>query len=53
MEAEIKQEIMERTALKRKGSPRDIAKAILFLIRDADYMTGQIMAIDGGRSLNL
>ena len=53
MEAEIKSEIMERTALKRKGNPHDIAKAVLYLVRDADYMTGQIMAIDGGRSLNL
>jgi len=53
MEAEIKSEIMERTALKRKGDPHDIAKAVLYLARDADYMTGQIMAIDGGRSLNL
>jgi len=53
MEAEIKSEIMERTALKRKGHPDDIAKAVLFLVHDADYMTGQIMAIDGGRSLNL
>lgn len=53
MEVEVKTEILERTALKRKGDPHDIAKAVLYLVRDADYMTGQIMAIDGGRSLNL
>ena len=45
--------ILERTALKRPGQPIDIAKTILFLIRDADYITGQIIAVDGGRSLNI
>jgi len=53
MEAEIKSEIMERTALKRRGNPHDIAKAVSYLVYDAEYMTGQVMAIDGGRSLNL
>ena len=47
-----KEKIISRTFLKRRGSPDDIAKAILYLIRDAGYMTGQILAIDGGRSLN-
>lgn len=45
--------IIERTSLKRAGQPIDIAKTILFLIRDADYITGQIIAVDGGRSLNI
>jgi pteridine reductase len=45
--------IIERTSLKRPGEPIDIAKTILFLIRDADYITGQIIAVDGGRSLNI
>ncbi len=45
--------ILERTSLKRPGRPIDIAKTILFLARDADYITGQIIAIDGGRSLNI
>ena len=45
--------ILERTTLKRPGLPIDIAKTILFLIRDADYITGQIIAVDGGRSLNI
>ena len=53
MDEDIKQEITERTALKRKGEPNDIAKAVLYLVRDANYVTGQIMTIDGGRSLNL
>jgi len=45
--------ILERTALKRPGQPIDIAKAILFLAKDADYITGQIITVDGGRSLNI
>lgn len=45
--------ILERTALKRPGQPIDIAKTILFLIKDADYITGQIISVDGGRSLNI
>ncbi|MDT8283439.1 MAG: pteridine reductase [Gammaproteobacteria bacterium] len=45
--------ILERTSLKRPGKPIDIAKTILFLARDAGYITGQIIAVDGGRSLNI
>jgi len=47
-----KQRIVSKTFLKRKGEPEDIAKAIRFIIEDAPYMTGQIMSIDGGRSLS-
>jgi pteridine reductase len=46
-----KQEILQRVALRRDGEPDDIAKAVLFLIKDADYMTGQILTVDGGRTL--
>lgn len=46
-----KQEILDRVALKRKGSPHDIARAVRYLLVDADYVTGQIIAVDGGRSL--
>lgn len=46
-----KGEILSRTALKRAGSPQDIAQTLLFLVRDADYITGQIIAVDGGRTL--
>ena len=45
--------ILDRTALKRTGEPADIANAILFLVRDANYITGQIIPVDGGRSLNI
>jgi len=48
----IKQKIIERTILSRSGSPKDIAKAVLFFVRDAEYVTGQILSVDGGRSLS-
>jgi pteridine reductase len=44
-------EILQRIALNRQGKPEDIAKAVAFLINDADYMTGQILTVDGGRTL--
>ena len=47
-----KEKIVSRTFLKRKGDPSDIAKALLYLLRDGEYMTGQILTVDGGRSLN-
>ena len=46
-----KSDILQRIALGRCGEPLDIAKAIWFLINDADYITGQILTIDGGRTL--
>jgi pteridine reductase len=46
-----KAKILARTALKRAGTPLDVARTILFLIRDADYITGQVIAVDGGRTL--
>jgi len=46
------QEIISRTALKREGSPQDIADTALFLIEHANYITGQIIAVDGGRTLS-
>jgi pteridine reductase len=49
---ERKADIIERTLLKRRGSPEDIAKAALFFAADAPYVTGQILAVDGGRSTN-
>ena len=41
--------IIDATALKRSGDPGDIARAALFLVRDAPYVTGQDLAVDGGR----
>ena len=48
-----RQRIINQTALKRIGEPDDIAKAVEFLIADAPYVTGQVIAVDGGRSVNL
>ena len=48
-----KKEIISKIALQRIGEPDDIAKAILFLITDGDYITGQNINIDGGRRLNM
>ncbi len=49
----LRKEIIDRTLLKRMGEPEDIAKAVHFLIADAPFVTGQIIAVDGGRSINL
>jgi pteridine reductase len=43
--------LIARTPLKRTGAPEEVAKAVLFLIRDATFTTGQILTVDGGRSL--
>jgi len=53
--AEISEEdknlMLERIALHRQGSPQDIADTVLFLA-NSNYITGQIINIDGGRTLN-
>jgi pteridine reductase len=46
-----KAEILARIPLKRSGELSDIAKAVLFLVNDADYITGQVITVDGGRLL--
>jgi pteridine reductase len=51
MDPELQQEIIGKTALKRHGTPQDIARTALFLAKDAPYITGQIIAVDGGRSI--
>ncbi|HET8707631.1 MAG TPA: pteridine reductase [Pseudomonadales bacterium] len=50
---QIKAEILSRVALKKMGSPDDIAETIYFLLDHAPYITGQIINVDGGRTLNL
>ena len=47
---ESKQQIIDSTALKRAGSPDDIAGCVLYLAC-ANFVTGQIIAVDGGRSI--
>lgn len=48
-----RQRVISQTLLKRIGNPEDIARAVRFLIQDAPFITGQVIAVDGGRSLNL
>jgi len=45
------QELVARTPLQRAGTPPDVAAAVLFLVRDAKFTTGQILRVDGGRAL--
>jgi pteridine reductase len=52
-DAEKRQKIVDHTLLKREGTPEDIARTVQFLIADSPYITGQIIAVDGGRSVNL
>jgi pteridine reductase len=47
----LREKIVTRNALKRAGTPQDIANTAAFLINHADFITGQIIAVDGGRSL--
>lgn len=46
-----KDELIGRIPLKRSGEPADIARTILFLVRDGTYINGQVIAVDGGRSV--
>ncbi len=48
--AETLATVSERTALGRQGTPEDIATAVRWLLDDAPYVTGQVIAVDGGRS---
>ncbi|MBU6248151.1 MAG: pteridine reductase [Xanthomonadaceae bacterium] len=48
-----KMAMLERTPLKRAGTPEDVASAVLWLLRDAPFVTGQVIRIDGGRTLSV
>jgi pteridine reductase len=48
-----RQRVINQTLLKRLGEAEDVAKAVKFLITDAPFITGHVLAVDGGRSLNL
>jgi len=47
-----KKRILSGTVLKRQGSADDIATAVRFLIKEANYMSGQVLTVDGGRTLS-
>ena len=51
MDDAAKAAILKRVSLGRQGTTLDIANGVRFLILDADYMTGQVLNIDGGRTL--
>ena len=51
MSDEIKASIIDEVPLARAGEPADIAGCVLYLVRDATYVTGQIVTVDGGRSI--
>ena len=51
-ELQFRQQLLARIPLQRTGEPEDVARAVLFLATQADYVTGQILAVDGGRTLN-
>ena len=46
-----RQRIISHTLLKREGEPDDIAKAVLFLLAEATYVTGETIRVDGGRHI--
>jgi len=48
-----RQRVVSNTILRRTGDPDDVARAVYYLIAEAPYVTGQIIAVDGGRSINL
>jgi pteridine reductase len=52
-DAGVQERVIRHTLLKRQGEPDDIARTVLFLATDAGYITGQILAVDGGRSVNI
>ena len=51
MDPQLQDEIVAKTLLKRSGAPEDVVRAALFFVKDAPYVTGQILAVDGGRSV--
>lgn len=50
-DTEMQAEILNRIPLGRPGTPLDIAKAVAYFLDQAPYVTGQVLAVDGGRSL--
>ena len=51
MSDETKDIILNQMPLDRAGEPDDIAACVLYLAQDAGYVTGQIIVVDGGRSI--
>jgi pteridine reductase len=51
LDKELQEKIIRRTALKRHGTAEEVARACLYFASDASYVTGQVLAVDGGRSI--
>ena len=45
------QALIDKTPLKRIGEARDIARTVVFLVEGSDFISGQVIGVDGGRSL--
>lgn len=52
MNDEAQAALLAKTALQRLGNVEDVARMVLFLAKDADYITGQVFPVDGGRMVN-
>lgn len=50
---DARDDIVAHTLLQRSGCPLDIARAVRYLLEDADYVTGQVINVDGGRTAHL
>ena len=53
MDEDLQQALLSRTPLERTGTPAEIAGVVAWLLRDAGYVTGQVLCVDGGRHLSL
>jgi len=51
MSETAKEAVLQQVSLGRTGTPQDVANSVRFLIEDAGYMTGQVLNVDGGRTL--
>ncbi len=51
--SQAREKILNKTVMGHAGRPEDIATAVAYLGLDASYVTGQVLAVDGGRSLNI
>ncbi len=48
---ELRSRLVSHVPLARPGTPEEVAVLVRFLVESADYITGQIIPIDGGRGL--
>lgn len=50
---DAKQQLLNKIPLQERGQAQDIARTVLFLVKDAPYITGHILTVDGGRSITI